>query len=194
MADNTLSKIDFLKGMKILSVLPQGNNPVDLNDRFTIEAWYGALNDLTDEQFQTAVVYCLRNLKWHPAPVDIREAAGFAVTAAKGKADTAEQQWKIFTGKISSMGFQAMFDVWCSTQPDAVTKVFSDPVTDAVAKTMAKEYGMSDISEAGNWRARFLKSYTDIKEHGVKTAEMQKIGGLLGLGNMSPNLKLVGRD
>lgn len=192
MADNTLSKIDFLKGMKILSVLPQGKNPVDLNDAYTIEAWYGALNDLTDEQFQTAVVYCLRNLKWHPAPVDIREAAGFAVATATGKADTAEQQWEIFTSKISSIGFQTMLDIWYNTQPDAVTTVFDDPVTDAVAKTMAKEYGMSNISEAGNWRARFLRSYAEIKMHGAKTAEMQKIGGLLGLENMSPNLKLVG--
>lgn len=190
--DNTLSKQIFIKGMKILSQLPQGKNPVDLSDPFTIEVWYAALNDLSDDQFQTAIVYCLRNLKWHPAPVDIREAAGFAVAAARGKTDTAEQQWEVFTSKISSIGFQAMLDTWYNTQPDAVITVFDDPVTDAVAKTMAKEYGMSNIAEAGNWRARFLRSYADIKEHGAKTAEMRKIGGLPGLESMSPNLKLVG--
>lgn len=189
MADNMLSKHIFLKGMKILSVLPQGKNPVDLADSFTIEAWYGALNDIPDEQFQKAVILVLRNSKWHPAPVDIRRAAGFVENTESGKTDeTAIAQWKEFSGKIQSVGYRKMLRVWHEERQS----VFDDPVTDSIARTFAEEYALSNVSEAGNWRARFIAAYNDAKEHGVKTAEVQKIGGMInGMLESGNNLRLV---
>ena len=185
--DNTLSKQIFIKGMKILSVLPQGKNPVDLNDGFTIEAWYGALNDLNDEQFQKAVIYVLRNSKWHPSPVDIRKAVGFSVESEQGSVSLAESQWEIFRTAFGHIGYRAMSEKWLNGG-----QVFEDCITDAVAKTMAKDFAMASLDESGNWRSRFIKAYDNMKEFGVKTSEMQKINGLIGIDTKKPDLKLVG--
>lgn len=174
--DNTLSKQIFIKGMKILSQLPQGKNPVDLNDDFSIEVWYGALNDLTDEQFQKAVIYILRNSKWHPSPVDIRKAAGFSLETEKGSVSLAESQWEIFRTAFGHIGYRAMSEKWLDGG-----QVFDDGITDAVAKTMAKDFAMASIDEAGNWRSRFIKAYDNMKEFGKKTNEVMKIGNLISL-------------
>lgn len=184
MTDNLLSKNIFLQGLKILSVLPQGKNPVDLGDSFTIEAWYGALNDISDEKFQKAVIYLLRNSKWHPVPVDIRKAAGFATEIEQGIITTPEQQWDVFRSRFNSYAIKSAIT--------DNTHYYDDPITDAVAKTICMDYAMSHISEAGNWRARFINAYNSLKETGVATSEMQKIGAIIGNSIEQKNgLKLV---
>ncbi|MGE4267157.1 MAG: hypothetical protein AB7F25_06960 [Deferribacterales bacterium] len=179
----------FFKGLQVLSVLPQGKNPVDLTDEFTLTVWYEALGDIDNDSFQKAVILLLRSSKWHPAPVDIRRAAGFIETTESGKSDeTAITQWEEFSRKIQSVGHQRMERIWYEDKK----AVFDDPVTDAIARTFAKEYAMSNVTEAGNWRARFIAAYNNSKEHGIKTAEVQKIGNILsGMIGQSGNLKLV---
>lgn len=179
----------FFKGLQVLSVLPQGKNPVDLTDEFTLTVWFEALGDIDNDSFQKAVILLLRNSKWHPAPVDIRKAAGFVEATENGKTDeTAISQWEVFSGKIQSIGHQRMERIWYEKNEN----VFADPVTDTIARTFAKDYAMSNISEAGNWRARFIAAYNDAKEHGVKTAEVQKIGGMInGMLESGNNLRLV---
>lgn len=184
MADKTLSKLVFLKGMKILSVLPQGKNPVDLSDDFTIEAWYGAVNDLSDEQFQKAVIFLLRNSKWHPVPVDIRKAAGFIEEAEQGTLSTPEQQWDIFRDRFNS--YEISYAIRDNKQ------YYEDSVTDIVAKQICRDYANSNISEAGNWRSRFINAYNSAKQTAADVRDIERITGAtmsaIGSGN---NLKLV---
>ncbi|PLX71793.1 MAG: hypothetical protein C0602_00030 [Denitrovibrio sp.] len=172
-----LSKKTFNQGLRVLSALKQGKQPVDLSDQFTLTVWYEALKDLTDESFTKACIYMLKTSIWHPSPVEIREAAGFSVEVAEqSQNSTAEDQWDIFSTKILAYGINK-FQKMCLDNQD----LFSHKTTQHVAEIIAEDFCKSNISESGNWRARFISTFNNMKEHGKKSAEMKAINNLMDL-------------
>ncbi|ADD67860.1 hypothetical protein Dacet_1088 [Denitrovibrio acetiphilus DSM 12809] len=172
----TLTKHTFAKGIKILSVL-LGSDKVNLDKRFNIEIWYASLLDLDDDQFQKACIYLVQNTKWHPSIAEIRETAQFIYEATQGNSYTAEGQWQVFKDAVTShpgaAGLEKFFE--------RGEQFFDDPVTNSVAQTIYKDFATSNISETGNWRARFISSYNNTKSFGNKTAQVQRLDNIISI-------------
>ena len=170
-----------MQGIRALSMLPMGTSRLDINNKEDLEFYYRCICDMDNDQFQKAVILKLRTKKqgqpqWFPTPAELLELGGFVEDTENRQASTADEQWEAFSTAFGHIGYRAMRETW-----DNGEQVFTDATTDKVAQTMAKDFANSDVSESGNWRSRFIKSYDNMKEHGLKTAEMQKINGLLTL-------------
>lgn len=180
-----LSQQAFKDNIQVLYATFRHKGNMKVPDKITLQVWYQAVSDMTDEQLVHATAFIVRNDEWFPTMARIRKVAGFSLETENS---TAEAQWEIFSRKIQSVGYRKMLRIW----HEEGRSVFDDPVTDSVARTFAEEYALSNVSEAGNWRARFIAAYNNTKEHGIKTTEVQKISSIMS--NMlgaDANLKLV---
>ena len=182
-----LSEKAFKDNIQVLYASFKHKGNMSVPDKVTLQIWFQALQDMTDDQLNTATAFIVRNDEWFPTMARIRKVAGFSLETEKGSVSLAESQWEIFRTAFGHIGYRAMSEKWLNGG-----QVFEDCITDAVAKTMAKDFAMASLDESGNWRSRFIKAYDNMKEFGVKTSEMQKINGLIGIDTKKPDLKLVG--
>lgn len=181
METKLLSKKVFMAGMSVLSSLPMGTSRLNLDDKMQLEMFYQSIADMDDETFQRAVILKLRykeagKPQWFPTPGELLEFAGFINNTDNGIVETSEAQWQVFSSAFGHIGYQVMSQKWADGE-----SIFEDATTEAVAKTIAKEYALSNVSESGNWRSRFIKAYDNTKEFGKKTNEVMKIGNLISL-------------
>lgn len=153
-----LDKEIFAEGITILSSMPKSNT-LNLEDKFTLRVWYAALADIPNDIFQKACVSILRKSKWHPTVSEIRDVAERIYSFQNGLENTPEEQWIIFRNAVmhnpGSGKLERIYQNYGS--------YFSDLVTDAVAKSMYKDFALSNVSEHGNWRSRFINSYNTIR-------------------------------
>lgn len=171
-----LSEKAFKDNIQVLYASFKHKGNMSVPDKVTLQIWFQALQDMTDDQLNTATAFIVRNDEWFPTMARIRKVAGFSLETEKGSVSLAESQWEIFRTAFGHIGYRAMSEKWLDGG-----QVFEDGITDAVAKTIAKDYAMSHIDEAGNWRSRFIKAYDNMKEFGKKTNEFMKIGNLISL-------------
>jgi len=164
-----LNKDNFKKGIMGLYVSFQHKGGMEPPDKAMLSVWYQALNDIPNEDFQKACIFIIRNHDWFPTIKDIRKAAGFSSQVANETDTTAEQQWELVKAAVSAFGR--------NRQP-----IFGDQITQNAVDSMGwQDFCDSNIQETGNWRARFLKTYENISEHGLKHNEMVSISKLMGL-------------
>jgi len=165
-----LSKKIFAEGVKILSVL-LGAEKAELDKRFNIEVWYAALSDIDSELFQKSCIYIVQNNKWHPSISEIRQTVDLINKSSKGILTIAEEQWVIFKHAVChDPGSNKLGEYLLDRQ-----RFFEDPITQLVAETMYVDYALSNVSEAGNWRARFISSYKNFKDFSTVETQIRKL-------------------
>lgn len=180
-----LNEKNFKQGIMGLYASFQHKGNMSPPSKMTLDIWYQALSDIPDEAFQKACIFIIRNHDWFPTVKDIREAAGFACDVESGSDTIAEQQWEVFRAKFSSVGTNRMRTAFYEGE-----QIFEDPTTQHVAELIFEDFGRSNESEAGNWRARFISTYNNVKQNGRRTAEMKSIGSFKAI--QGGNQKAVG--
>jgi hypothetical protein len=161
-----LDKKIFVEGIAIFSCMPKSNT-LNLESKFVLDIWYAALSDIANDIFQKACILIFQTSKWHPSVSEIRDAVKRIHSMENRLENSPEEQWIVFrSAVVSSPGSRILERIY----NDSGT-YFSDCVTDAVAKSMYKDFAVSNISESGNWRARFINSYNAIRLRHIEEVE-----------------------
>ena len=154
-----IDKVKFYKGMTLLKAsFPQSK--IEITEQ-TLEVWQQALDDLTDEMFEIAVLHLIRSAKFYPTIAEIRETAFSLCTTEHSK--TGDEAWEEVMQEISKTG------AWGEPH-------FQDEITARAVRNLGwKEICGMDISQLDIVRAQFRNLYNNLKERVKKSDSLKSI-------------------
>lgn len=136
-----MNKTTFGKGMALLSTLPRQKS-AESTDELRRQAYWMALNDLSDELFIESVGRCLKHSTFFPTPSEIRRQAEDVLTAYGVLPTEPEPAWETVL---------KMARHWSPYQPAVA---FED---EAISRTVSELGGMGRIAMADDREIPFLR-------------------------------------
>jgi hypothetical protein len=157
-----LDRKTFAQYMMALYAALGHKSGIDKIEDYVMDLWYTSLSDLTDEEFHISIMYHIRNSKWYPSIAEIRE-----VVKRLNNKNSAEKEWSAVLKAINSHGRRQY--------PD-----FKDICTCAAIESLGwTALCDCNVSELGNYRARFIKSYNEFSHENEFREETDKIVGVI---------------